>query len=62
MEAILDTLVQFAVTAGGKLLLAIIILVIGVKLIRWLVKHGYSEEDIAKVMGGNVIRVMKETW
>ncbi|MBR6748508.1 MAG: mechanosensitive ion channel [Clostridia bacterium] len=39
MEAILDTLVQFAVTAGGKLLLAIIILVIGVKLIRWLVKH-----------------------
>ncbi len=30
--------------------------------IRWLVKHGYSREDIRKVMGGNVMRVLKETW
>lgn len=29
---------------------------------RWLVKHGYSREDIAKVLGGNVLRVLKETW
>ncbi|MGG3470562.1 membrane dipeptidase [Neobacillus pocheonensis] len=30
--------------------------------IRWLVKHGYSREDIRKVMGGNIFRVLKETW
>lgn len=29
---------------------------------RWLVKHGYSHEDIAKVLGLNVLRVLKETW
>ena len=29
---------------------------------RWLVKHGYSDEDIAKVIGGNAIRVLKEVW
>lgn len=31
-------------------------------ILRWLVKHNYSNEDIAKVMGGNVIRVLKECW
>jgi membrane dipeptidase len=29
---------------------------------RWLVSHGYSDEDIAKVMGLNVLRVLGETW
>lgn len=29
---------------------------------RWLVKHGYSDEDIYKVLGGNAIRVLKEVW
>lgn len=29
---------------------------------RWLVKHGYSREDIAKIMGKNALRVLKETW
>ena len=31
-------------------------------IIRWLVKHGYSDEDIQKVVGGNVLRVLKEVW
>ena len=31
-------------------------------IIRWLVKHGYSDEDIGKVIGGNAIRVLKEVW
>lgn len=31
-------------------------------IVRWLVKEGYSDEDIAKVMGGNALRVMKEAW
>jgi membrane dipeptidase len=30
--------------------------------LRWLVKHGYSREDIRKVMGQNVLRVLHETW
>jgi membrane dipeptidase len=31
-------------------------------IVRWLVKHGYSDEDIAKVIGGNTMRVLKEVW
>ena len=31
-------------------------------IIRWLVKHNYSDEDIAKVIGGNAIRVLQEVW
>lgn len=31
-------------------------------LVRWLVKANYSEEDIAKVIGGNVLRVLDEVW
>ncbi len=31
-------------------------------ILRWLVKHGYSDEEIAKVMGGNVLRVMEQAW
>ncbi|RIH77056.1 Membrane dipeptidase (Peptidase family M19) [Calidithermus terrae] len=31
-------------------------------IVRWLVKHGYSDEDIAKAVGGNVMRVLKEAW
>ncbi len=29
---------------------------------RWLVKKGYSQEEIAKVLGQNVLRVLKEVW
>jgi len=31
-------------------------------IIRWLVKHGYSDEDIGKVIGGNTLRVLREVW
>ena len=31
-------------------------------ILRWLVKHGYSVEDIGKVMGGNALRVLGEVW
>ncbi len=30
--------------------------------VKWLVKHGYRDEDIAKVIGGNIVRVLRETW
>ena len=29
---------------------------------RWLVSHGYSDEEIAKAMGLSVLRVLEETW
>ncbi|PYZ95927.1 diguanylate cyclase [Alteribacter lacisalsi] len=29
---------------------------------RWLVKHGYGEEAIRKVMGQNILRLLEETW
>ena len=31
-------------------------------ILRWLVKSGYSDEDIAKVMGGNALRIMDQVW
>ncbi|MFQ5637657.1 MAG: dipeptidase [bacterium] len=31
-------------------------------ILRWLVKHNYSDEHIAKVMGENILRVLKEVW
>ena len=31
-------------------------------IIRWLVKHAYSDEDIAKVMGANALRVLRQVW
>jgi len=33
-----------------------------INIVRWLVKHDYSTEDIKKVIGGNTIRVLKEIW
>ena len=31
-------------------------------ILRWLVRAGYSDEDIGKVMGGNALRIMEEVW
>lgn len=31
-------------------------------IIRWLVKNGYSDEDISKVIGKNILRVLEATW
>ncbi|MFG1702129.1 dipeptidase [Nonomuraea sp. M3C6] len=31
-------------------------------IIAWLVTHGYSDDEITKVIGGNVMRVLEEVW
>jgi membrane dipeptidase len=31
-------------------------------IVRWLVAHGYRDDDIAKVVGGNSLRLLKEVW
>jgi membrane dipeptidase len=31
-------------------------------IVRWLVKHDYSDDDIAKVIGGNALRVLEDVW
>ncbi len=31
-------------------------------IIRWLIKNNYSEEDMNKVLGKNIIRVLKQVW
>ena len=29
---------------------------------RWLIRHGYTSQEIGKVLGGNTIRVLEEVW
>lgn len=31
-------------------------------IVRWLVKHGYSDENIGKVIGGNAQRILRQIW
>ncbi|MET3807089.1 membrane dipeptidase [Nakamurella sp. UYEF19] len=28
----------------------------------WLVKHGYGDDDIARVLGGNILRALRKIW
>jgi membrane dipeptidase len=34
----------------------------GHNILRWLIREGYPDDDIAKVMGGNVLRVLSAVW
>jgi membrane dipeptidase len=31
-------------------------------IIGWLVKHGYTDSDIQAVIGGNIMRALREIW
>ncbi len=33
-----------------------------INILRWLVKHGYSNEEIQRVMGGNALRLLRDVW
>lgn len=33
-----------------------------INILRWLVKHNYSDQDITKVLGTNILRVLKDAW
>ncbi|MCK5265923.1 MAG: membrane dipeptidase, partial [Candidatus Thorarchaeota archaeon] len=30
--------------------------------VRWMVKNGYSDEEIAKIIGKNALRILGEVW
>jgi len=31
-------------------------------IVRWLIRHGYTDEQIAKATGGNILRVLEQVW
>jgi membrane dipeptidase len=31
-------------------------------ILRWLVAHNYSDDEIAKVIGGNALRLLEAVW
>ena len=31
-------------------------------IVGWLVKHGYTDTDIRAVIGGNIVRALREVW
>lgn len=31
-------------------------------IVRWLVKHGYSDDEIGRAIGGNTLRVLEQAW
>jgi membrane dipeptidase len=33
-----------------------------VNVVRWMIKHGYSDPEIAKVVGQNAIKMLEDTW
>ena len=31
-------------------------------IVRWLVKHNYTDDEVERVIGGNALRVLREVW
>jgi membrane dipeptidase len=29
---------------------------------RWMVKHGYSDDEVSKVIGGNAFKLLSDAW
>lgn len=29
---------------------------------RWMIRHGYSDQEITKVIGENAIRLLRQAW
>jgi len=30
--------------------------------VRWMIKHGYSDQEIAKIVGGNALQLLRKVW
>ena len=33
-----------------------------VNVMRWMIKHGYSDAEIQKVVGGNALKLLEKVW
>ena len=33
-----------------------------INIIRWMIKHGYSDTEIAKIVGGNIVKLLEKVW
>jgi len=29
---------------------------------RWMIRHGYSDQEITKIIGGNALQVLQKVW
>ena len=33
-----------------------------VNVMRWMIKHGYSDAEIQKIVGGNALKLLEKVW
>ena len=33
-----------------------------INVVRWMIKHGYSDGEVSKVIGGNAVRLLERVW
>ena len=33
-----------------------------VNIMRWMIKNGYSDDEIGKIVGGNAVKLLERVW